>query len=91
MARREGDDDEQELINAEFDSLVAGLNLDQSSPTTYLDELDAIEKSEAFQAPHIPSKRVSRKSFIESLKSAHKSFEKWKRNRGDHDGDGAVL
>ena len=33
--------DERELIDAEFDSIVSGLSLDQSSPTTYLDELDA--------------------------------------------------
>jgi hypothetical protein len=91
MPKRGSDDDEQDLINAEFDSLVAGLNLDQSSPTTYLDELDGIEKSEAFKAPHIPAKKVGRKSFLESLQSARMSFEKWKRNRGDHDGDGAVL
>lgn len=39
--------DEEALIQAEFDSIVAGLDLDQSAPTSYLDELDnfdAIEK-----------------------------------------------
>ena len=36
------DDDEMELINAEFESMVAGLSLDESSPRTYLDELDEI-------------------------------------------------
>jgi hypothetical protein len=41
------DDDEMELINAEFESMVAGLSLDESSPRTYLDELDEIEKEEA--------------------------------------------
>jgi hypothetical protein len=39
-------DDEMELINAEFDSMVAGLSLDESSPRTYLDELDEIEREE---------------------------------------------
>lgn len=39
-------DDEMELINAEFDSMVAGLSLDESSPRTYLDELEAIEREE---------------------------------------------
>ena len=29
------------MIDAEFDSIVSGLSLDESSPTTYLDELDA--------------------------------------------------
>jgi len=39
-------DDEMELINAEFDSMVAGLSLDESSPRTYLDELEEIEREE---------------------------------------------
>lgn len=33
--------DENELIDAEFESIVSQLSLDESSPTTYLDELDA--------------------------------------------------
>lgn len=40
------DDDEQELINSEFESMVADLNLDQSSERTYLDDLDDIEAAE---------------------------------------------
>lgn len=95
MVKRENsenfDDDEQSLIDSEFESLVSGLSLDQSSPTTYLDELDGIEKSESFTAPKIPRKKVSRQSLRDSIESARKSFEKWKRNRGDHDGDGAVI
>ena len=39
-------DDEMELINAEFDSMVAGLSLDESSPRTDLDELEEIEREE---------------------------------------------
>lgn len=55
-ANQEGDDEpvdhepvdhEQELINAEFESMVSGLSLDESSPRTYLDELDEIEREEA--------------------------------------------
>jgi carboxylesterase len=41
--------DESELINDEFESIVSNLALDQSAPTTYLDELenfDALEKYE---------------------------------------------
>ena len=34
------EDDEEALINAEFDSMVSELSLDETSPTTYLDELD---------------------------------------------------
>ena len=44
-------DDDSELVNAEFDSIVSTLSLDQSSPTTYLDQLDAIDDSERFVAP----------------------------------------
>jgi esterase/lipase len=43
--------DERELIDAEFDSIVSTLSLDQSAPTTYLDQLDAIDDSERFVAP----------------------------------------
>ena len=40
-------DSDESLIDAEFDSIVAGLDLDQSAPTSFLDELenfDAMEK-----------------------------------------------
>lgn len=40
---------EAELINAEFESLVSSLNLDQSAPTTYLDELENIEAAERYE------------------------------------------
>lgn len=40
----DGDEDERELIDAEFDAIVSGLSLDESAPTTYLDELDSSEK-----------------------------------------------
>ena len=45
-------DDDSELVNAEFDSIVSTLSLDQSSPTTYLDQLDAINDSQRFIAPN---------------------------------------
>ena len=45
-------DDDSELVNAEFDSIVSTLSLDQSSPSTYLDQLDAIDHSERFIAPN---------------------------------------
>ena len=40
--------DERDLIDAEFESIVSGLNLDQSTQTTYL---DSIEESTHFSAP----------------------------------------
>ena len=45
-------DDDSELVNAEFDSIVSTLSLDQSAPTSYLDQLDAIDHSERFIAPN---------------------------------------
>ena len=45
--------DERELIDAEFESIVSGLSLDESAPTTYLDELDAQQNdSEGFTPPN---------------------------------------
>ena len=45
--------DERELIDAEFDSIVSGLSLDESSPTTYLDELDSPQYDpEGFTPPN---------------------------------------
>lgn len=40
------EDDEEALINAEFNSIVSELSLDESSPTTYLDELDRIDQAD---------------------------------------------
>ena len=45
--------DEHELIDAEFESIVSGLSLDESAPTTYLDELDAQQyEPEGFTPPN---------------------------------------
>ncbi|MEY3434206.1 MAG: hypothetical protein RL057_586 [Actinomycetota bacterium] len=38
--------DENDLIDAEFAAIVSGLSLDESSPSTFLDELEEIENSE---------------------------------------------
>ena len=42
--------DENQLIDAEFESIVSQLSLDESHPTTYLDELDA-RGEEHFEHP----------------------------------------
>jgi carboxylesterase len=52
-----GIDDEEDLINAEFESIVSGLNLDQSTGSTYLDELDRfdeITEADRFREPNPP-------------------------------------
>jgi carboxylesterase len=50
--KRGSDFNESDLVNAEFESIVSGLSLDQSSPNTYLDELDGIEQAEGFTHPN---------------------------------------
>jgi hypothetical protein len=81
-------DDEMELINAEFESMVADLNLDQSSPRTYLDELDEIskiEKSEIYYPPVI--KRGLNGTFIHFIESVKRWWNKPPRD----DSDGAIV
>lgn len=48
------EEEERQLVDAEFASIVSGLSLDQSHPSTYLDELEAIDESEyeKFIAPN---------------------------------------
>ena len=55
-------DDDSELVNAEFDSIVSTLSLDQSSPSSYLDELDAIDHSERFVAPDPELPRIKERA-----------------------------
>jgi hypothetical protein len=55
-------DDDSELVNAEFDSIVSTLSLDQSSPSTYLDQLDAIDDSEHFVAPNPELPRIKERA-----------------------------
>ncbi len=76
--------DEEELIRSEFESMVASLSLDESTPTTYLDELDRIDEVR-FVQPNPP--RQSPHGF---LASARLAINRWLR-RGQHDDDGAAL
>ena len=76
--------DEEELIRSEFESIVSGLNLDQSAPTTYLDDLDRIDH-EGFVPPN-PAPQTPR-GFIHSARNAIKSWF----HRNHRDDDGATL
>ena len=76
--------DEEELIRSEFDSIVSGLNLDQSTPSTYLDDLDRIDR-EGFIQPN-PERQTPR-GFIDSARKAIKSWF----HRNNRDDDGAAL
>ena len=81
------DFDEEDLIRSEFDSIVSGLSLDESAPTTYLDELDAIDRSNKFSPPAIP-----KSSLINQIKDSLNAIVRWKNNRNNqHPDDGAAL
>ena len=82
--------DEKDLIDEQFHALVSGLSLDQSAPSTYLDELDAAVDPEGFTPPH--PQKTSLKNFFSS---GLKAFKRWKDNpRSDNSGlddDGAQI
>ena len=80
------DASERELIDLEFQSMVEGLSLDESAPTSYLDELDKFEAHNRFHAP-TPPKVGLRKS----LKRAIESIKKWKNGPTLRDDDGVAL
>jgi hypothetical protein len=92
----EDPDDDIELINAEFESMVAGLSLDQSSPRTYLDELDEIEREEVAS---LNSERTLYAEVNEERIPLHlkvntfiAAIKKWWKNEDRNDGeDGARL
>lgn len=77
--------DEEELIRSEFDSIVSGLSLDESAPTTYLDELECFEDTNRFIPPNPP--RQSPRAMWRSIKRA---FNRWF-NRDYHEDDGAEV
>jgi hypothetical protein len=79
---RSGAFDDDELIKAEFDSMVEGLSLDESAPTTYLDELEKFEDQNRFTPPHIAKRGIR-----EQIQDARKSFRKWKNNRQNYNPD----
>jgi hypothetical protein len=83
-------EDEKDLIDEKFNALVSGLSLDQSSPNTYLDELDRRNDDEHFTPP-VPEKTPRKKFFEDGIKA----FKKWKDNpRSDNSGlddDGAQI
>jgi hypothetical protein len=51
--------DERDLIDAEFDAIVSGLSLDESSPTSLLDEMDEIEDVERYEGDNKPLPKLS--------------------------------
>ncbi|CAN2203976.1 hypothetical protein MCEMRE196_00861 [Candidatus Nanopelagicaceae bacterium] len=81
-------DDEMDLINAEFESMVADLNLDQSSPRTFLDELEEIDESERTHL-YIPPKKS--RGLHGSVKYIIESVQRWWKKPPRDDSDGAIV
>lgn len=77
--------DDEDLIRSEFDSIVSGLSLDESAPTTYLDELEKFEDTNRFIAPNPPRQNIK-----QIFRSAKLAMKKWF-NRGYHEDDGASV
>lgn len=82
---KDGEFDEEELIRSEFDSIVSGLSLDESTPSTYLDELDRIDPAQGFIQPNPPT-QTPRSFFF----SAKRAVLRWLK-RGYHEDDGVEL
>ena len=79
--------DDDELIKAEFESMVEGLSLDESAPTTYIDELDRFEDQNRFTPP-----QIAKRGIREQIQDAKKSFNRWRKNRqSENPEDGAAL
>ena len=82
--------DDKDLIDEKFQALVSGLSLDESSPRTYLDELDRNVDDERFTPP-VPAKSNLKKLFADGVRA----FRKWKDNprsdNSDLDDDGAQV
>lgn len=81
-------DDEMDLINAEFESMVSGLNLDQSTPRSYLDDLDDLEREEADEINRMNRLANTEKT---SYKNIFDAIKRWWRREGRDESDGAQL
>ncbi len=91
MAPQERDDDEMDLINAEFNSMVADLNLDQSSPRTYLDDLEEIDQAERSELNQIFTPAHHRRGFHGSVVHIIESIKRWWQKPPRDETDGAVV
>jgi hypothetical protein len=86
--RHDGPDDatERELIEMEFQSMVENLSLDESAPTSYLDELDNFADSNKFIAP-----KPERKNLVQTFHDAIAAIKRWKNGSPYRDDDGVAL
>ena len=84
---KEPGDDEMDLINSEFESMVAGLSLDQSTPNTYLDDL---ENNSLHDENHFNQPNPAWPGFREFLLSARMAIKRWLRRENNRE-DGVEL
>ena len=88
--------DDEELIRSEFDSIVSGLSLDESTPNTYLDDLENAERLEKFGgASQIDDDGFSqpippRANLFEQFRLAKIAIKRWF-NRPYREDDGVNL
>ena len=88
MAKNPSDDfDDEELIRAEFDSMVEGLSLDESTPNTYLDDL---ERASAVDENHFEQPNPSWPGLRNFIQSARIAIRRWLRQENNRD-DGVEL
>ena len=80
-------DDEMDLIKSEFESMVAGLSLDESTPNTYLDDL---EINESFDENHFEEPNPSWPGIRNFISSAQIAIKRWLRHENNRD-DGVEL
>ena len=91
MNRKSPDEDpesaqQRELIDLEFQSMVEGLSLDESAPTSYLDDLEKFEDQNRFIPPTPPKVGIRK-----SIKRVVNSIKNWKNGPTFRDDDGAAL
>ena len=80
-------DDEMDLINSEFESMVAGLSLDESTPNTYLDDL---EKASSIDNNHFEQPNPTLPEIRNFIQSARIAIRRWLRQENNRD-DGVEL
>ena len=80
-------DDEMDLINSEFESMVAGLSLDESTPNTYLDDL---EQASSIDNNHFEQPNPTWPGIRNFIQSARIAIRRWLRQENNRD-DGVEL
>ena len=76
-----------DLINSEFESMVAGLSLDESTPNTYLEDLD---RESLLDNNHFEQPKPSWPGLRNFFQSARIAVKRWLRHENNRD-DGVEL